>query len=379
MKLHKKTVLFVANRGFALTNSRILLIKHFLNKGWKVVGVTSKDQHSQKLIDLGVEIEPINFSRGGLSLRKDLLTLKDLKNIIHKHSPQLIHIFHAKPMILGNLAIRLSKKNPITVNTVTGLGNAFTSSLLIRKLSEFGYKKFLSKDSTVIFQNPDDMNFFTENAFVSSENAYLILGSGVDIEKFYQKKEKEHDSYEPVVLMASRLLWQKGVKEFVEAAQIVKAKYPKVRFQLAGEFDLDHPDSVDEKWIKDKENKGIIEFLGYINEMNQKLPEVAIFTLPSYYREGVPRVLLEASSCGVPVITTDSPGCREAVVDNKTGLLVPPKDSNELAKAIVNLIDDESKLKKMGSEARKMMEEKFDIRKITEQQLNIYRKLGVNI
>lgn len=371
-----KCVIFVANRAFALTNSRFLLMQHFLKLGWRVVAATALDKSSDRLLKTRVIIEPVEFDRGGLSLWHDMKAFFSLIYIFRKYRPQLIHHFHAKPMILGNLAVRFVG-NAKVVNTVTGLGHAFITGGITRYLAIAGYRLLVTGGNITIFQNRDDMQLFIKNGWIPKDKARLIISSGVDTKRFYPKNLKKNETKR--VLMVARLLWQKGVREFVEAAELIKREYLNVRFQLAGEWDPVHPDAVEKAWVYSAVNKGIIEFLGYIDNMEELLRTIDVFVLPSYYREGVPRVLLEAAACGVPVVTTNVPGCREVVVDGETGYLVPPRNSKALAIAINKILTNSALRNRMGQAGRRLVEKEFDIRAITRKQLRIYREIGVNV
>ena len=289
----------------------------------------------------------------------------------------MIHQFHAKPIILGNAASIFASNKTKMVSTITGLGHPFIAGGLLKKLGGIGYNLFLNRSDKVIFQNRDDRQLFIDNNWISADKAELIVSSGIAVDDFefvgYDGNDRDIK-----VLIATRLLGEKGVEEYVEAAEIIKSKRDNIRFQIGGEFDPYHPDSIPRKWIEEKAEEGVIEFLGYIDDMSQKLKEIDIFVLPSY-REGVPRVLLEAAATGKPVVTTDAPGCREAVIDGETGKLVPPRDSQALAEAILSLVDEEDKRKEMGIKGRKRVEAEFDIKEITKQYFEVYRKLGFDI
>jgi glycosyltransferase involved in cell wall biosynthesis len=373
----KSAVIFVANRGFALTSSRILLMQHFLSTGWQVVAATTKDDYAAQLSEVGVIVEPVPFNRGGLTPLSDLKALFALIRVYRQYRPRLIHHFHAKPIILGSLGTYFASGANI-VNTVTGLGYAFVQGGITHHLAASGYRFLLAKSAATIFQNPDDRQFFVEQCWIPASKAHLIVSSGVDTERFRPAKATICGERQ-CVLMVARLLWQKGVREFVEAAEIVKRQNSTVRFQLAGEWDPDHPDAVDRAWVQSAVNQGTIEFLGYLENVAEQLRITDLFVLPSFYREGVPRVLLEAAACEVPVVTTDVPGCREAVVNGETGRLVPPRDSKSLARAISEIVSDSELRQRMGEAARRRVEVKFDIRVITQRQLAIYRDIGINI
>jgi glycosyltransferase involved in cell wall biosynthesis len=176
--------------------------------------------------------------------------------------------------------------------------------------------------------------------------------------------------------MATRLLWQKGVREYVEAAQIVRKEFPSARFDLAGEWDPMHPDAVDQEWVMQAVQQGNINFLGYLHDLPEQLRFTNLFVFPSSYREGVPRVLLEAAASGVAVVATDAPGCREAVIPGETGILVPPQDSQALAEAILQLLRRPDQLRQMGQTGRQMAIAQFDIQAITEKYFSLYQELG---
>jgi glycosyltransferase involved in cell wall biosynthesis len=369
-------IIFVANRSFALTSSRLILIQHFLSIGWKVVVATTIDDSIDLLVATEVIVEPISFNRGGFSPLSDIKSFWSLRKVYHLYHPTIIHHFHAKPILLGNLAALSVRKTKI-INTVTGLGYAFVRGGPTRQLATVGYRLLLSRSDVTIFQNPDDLQLFLRQGWISKATCKLIVSSGVDTERFHPPMTIHHQGLR--VLMVARLLWQKGVREFVEAAEIVKQKVATVRFQLAGELDAVHPDAVDEAWIQTAVNRGTVDFLGYLTNIDEQLRATDVFVLPSYYREGVPRVLLEAAASGVPVVTTDVPGCREAVVDGDTGRLVPSQDSQALAEAILEILKDSEQRKKMGLAGRRRIEAEFDIRMITEKQLAIYREIGVDL
>jgi glycosyltransferase involved in cell wall biosynthesis len=373
----KPCVVFVANRNFALVSSRLLLIKHFLSSGWSVIVATPPDSFTPRLIDLGVFPETIKLERNSFSPWQDSRTFINLLRIYQVYQPKLVHQFHPKPIILGGIAARYIT-NCKVVNSITGLGREFTQNRLKRLLAIKGYQFSLTSSSVTIFQNPDDRQLFLENGWLPEYKSRLIIGSGVDIERFRPTNYPSLRGQPLRVLMVARLLWSKGVREFIEAAEIIKNKYPNVCFQLAGEWD-DTPDSIDKKWFQSILDQDVIKFLGYCNNIEECLQNSDIFVLPSYYPEGVPRTLLEAAACGVPVVTTDSPGCKEAVMDGETGYLVPTRDSKSLAKAIERLINDKSLRYKMGQSGRRLIEKKFDIRTITQQHLDVYREIGIQI
>jgi glycosyltransferase involved in cell wall biosynthesis len=372
----EKTAIFVANRGFALYNSRLLLMRQLIDNNWKVVAVTSLDQYTDKLSENGITVKSIQINRGGFSPFRDLFTFLTLFWIYLKEKPTLIHHFHAKPVILGTLAARLAKGKTVkVVNTITGLGHAFIKKGVSKYLASMGFHLVLKNANCTVFQNQDDHKMFKNNNWITDNNSELIISSGVDISRF---KTNSEPSIPPIVLFVGRLIWQKGVREFIDAAKIVKQSFPHIRFQLAGDFDTKHPDAVPEEFIRRADKDGIIEFLGYCSNIGEIFPGVTLFVLPSY-REGVPRVILEAAACGVPSITSDTPGCRDAVIDGKTGVLVPIKNSDVLAKKICELVSSPDELKAMGIAARKRVLQDFDINLINQKYLAVYQLTGIEL
>lgn len=376
-----RTIILSANRGFALANSRGFLIRHFIDQGWRVVAATVPDEHTQTLENWGVRIVSVPFTRGGNSPRQDFTALKLLRQLYAETQPQLIQHFNAKPVLLGTMAAASCRSN-VVFNTITGLGHAFIKRSPSRWLASLGYRLLLSRSRQVIFQNSDDLALFEHNRWVSGDMARLIVSSGVDTNRFRSSPRLSWED-SPVkktlrVLMVGRLIWQKGVGEYIAAARALREKHPHVQFQLAGEWDAGHPDAVPEEYIRKCQADGSVEFVGFLSDMDQVLQEIDLLVLPSY-REGAPRVLLEAGACGVPVVTTDAPGCREVVIPGKTGVLVPVRDSHALAEAMDALLADRQKRELMGQQARLLMERQFDLRAITQQYLDVYRQAGIDV
>jgi len=373
----KKTVLFIANDTSQLSGSRGLIIDRFLDSGWSVIALASLDSAAEGLREKGVIVKDLDVSRTMFSPLSDLKVFFKISRVYWKYKPDLAHCFHIKPIVLGNLAKMLFSRKSKLVNTITGLGYAFNVEGITNKIASLAYKIALKGCDVTIFQNPDDRNQFVNNKILDEEKAEVIISSGIDSEEFNFSPETEGE--EVKVLIATRLLWQKGIKEFAEAAEIVSNEEENVKFEVAGGFEEEHADGVPRTWVEEKDERGIIDYLGYVENMPEKLEEIDIFALPSYYREGVPRASLEAMATGKPIVTTDAPGCRETVMDEKNGILVPPEDSEALAEVILDLVRDEEKRLEMGKKGREIVEERFDIEKITEKYLDIYRELGVNI
>lgn len=366
------TILFAANRGYALTSSREAIIRKFLDNNWRVVLATADDEEARYLVRLGALLEPVIFNRGGFAPRTDFRTWRRMRSIYRHWRPNIVHHFHGKPIILGTIAAReVLGSEPYIVNTITGLGHAFISGGLVARLAGVGYNVALPRSDITVFQNRDDRQLFLEQGWVQESQVELIVGSGIDIRRFgYCEREARDDA--PVVIMIGRLLRQKGIREFVEVARRVKARLPKVRFLLVGEEDLDHPDSVTANWVQEV---GSVEFLGRLSDVRPALADADLMLFPSY-REGAPRVVMEAAATGLPVVAFDVPGVRETVLDGQTGYLVPDRDIGELDRRVMQLLQDTKCRLDMGRAGRRLAEKAFDIKAIQAQYWDIYRKVG---
>ena len=339
---------------------------------------TTDDAYAQKLKQIGATIYPINYVRGGLSLFNDFRTLFSIFFLLREHRPVLIHNFNAKPMIFNSLMAKISRSRVTIVNTVTGVGMAFYNSRLIKFLGSLGYRFLKSSSHSIIFQNHDDFDFFIKNGWAHKEQATVILGSGVDTDLF---QPSSHTSSGPniKVLLVTRLLKHKGVEDFIAAATEIQKSHKNVHFLLGGEFDAKHPDSIPQSLIDSAVNSGAIQYLGYVDNFNEVLQDTDIFLFPSFYREGLPRVILEAASSGIPVVAADNVGTREAVRHGKTGFLFEPRNIQQMCEYIVLLAEDSKLRETIGQSARQLAVDAFDIRDITKQQLDVYKRLGLDI
>ena len=370
-------VVFAANRGYALTSSRTLLIQNFLSAGWHVVLATANDAESQSLCEMGAHLEPVVFNRSGFSPWTDTKAYQRLRAIYTKWRPALVQHFHAKPVILGSLAARRALGDGVrVVNAITGLGHAFITGGVTSRLAGMGYGLARSSTDRTIFQNSDDRALFVQRDWVDEDRARLIPGSGVDVERFALADRYDRDGRSPVVVMLGRLLRQKGIPEFVEVARRVKQEWPGATFFLAGEEDPVHPDAVTGQWVREQQS---VEYLGRLADVGPLLAQADLLLFPSYYREGLPRVILEVAASGLPTVAFDVPGVREAVREGETGYLVPLLDVDGLTDAVKTLLEDEEKRLRMGRAARDMVEKDFDIRTVKERYLDVYRELGVDI
>ena len=370
------SVIFAANRGFALERSRAGLLQRWRHAGYQTVIATADDAYAQRLEASGSILETVNFDRGGLSPRNDLSALGRMHKLIAKYDPCLIHLFNAKPLLFGCLAAGGRSRCKI-VSTITGLGHAFIKGRLTRRAAQLGYQWLLKRSDVVIFQNNDDMALFLEHRWVRPDRARLVLGSGVDVTAFqplYRLSERKIIR----VGMVARALRSKGVLEFLEAAGRLQKKYAKVEFVFGGELDPHNPDAIPPPDLDAALARTGVEFVGYVDDMPRFLQSLDIYVLPSY-REGMPRTVLEASASGLPVVATDAPGLRQAVDHGVTGLLVPVRDADAVADAMESLIEDPVLRRQMGAAGRRKAEGEFDIQAVEKTYVDIYRALGIDI
>jgi len=366
-------VLLFANTDWYIYNFRIDLAKSLRAKGYEVVLLSPPGDYQNLLQENGFQWIPFPLSRQGINPLGELWTLWRLIRVYSRVKPDIVHHFTIKPVIYGSLSAHILGIKGI-INSITGLGHIFIDTgfvtRIVRVLAKILYRTSLGQ-TQVIFENPEDRNSFIQNQLLQSEQSHLILGTGVDVKKF-QPTPKNNDT--PLVLFASRLLSTKGVLEFVEAAQLIKQKGLRARFAIAGTPDPGNPASISSEQIDLWRTSQAVEIWGWQSDMPITLAKADIFCLPSY-REGVPNALLEACACGLPIVTTDVPGCRDVVKHKANGFLVPPRASQALAEAIEILLSDPTLRDKMGKTGRQIALENFSLDKIIEQTMMVYQKI----
>ena len=365
-----KALLF-ANTGWYLYNFRLPLAKGLRDRGWEVVLVSPYDEYCPKLIKEGFRWVNFPLSRKGLNPFIELWTVFSLIRFYLRERPTAAQHFTVKCILYGTLAAKLSGVYRI-INAVTGMGYIFSKDGLNPKLLRYFlgwvYRPILGK-TEVIFQNGDDLDHFLKSGWIVSKQAHLIPGSGVDMDKFTPAPEPPGIV---TVLLASRMLWPKGIQDFVDAARILQTGKIRAQFVLVGDTDPGNPQAVPLQALKDWEAEGIVKWWGWEDNMPSIYQKVHIVCLPSYYREGVPRTLIEASAMGRPIVTTDSPGCREVVRPGKNGLMVPAHDPQALAEALKTLILDPDLRKRMGLGGRSIAVREYSLPMILEKTLSLY-------
>lgn len=364
-----KALLF-ANTGWYLYNFRLPLAKALHDKGWEIVLVSPYDDYCLKLVEEGFRWVQFPLSRKGLNPFMEIWTLISLIRLYLHERPEAAQHFTVKCILYGTLAAKISGV-PRIINSVTGLGYIFLGGslkkTLLRYFLRLVYKPIL-RNTEVIFQNGDDLNLFLKSDWIVPTQAYLIPGSGVDMNKFTPAQEPQGII---TVLLASRMLWPKGVKEFIDAARILQTRNIRAQFVLVGDTDPGNPEAVPLQTLKDWEAEGIVKWWGWEDNMPSIYKKVHIVCLPSY-REGMPKTLIEASAMGRPIVTADSPGCREMVRPGENGLMVPAHDSQALADALKILILDPDLRKRMGKDGRRIAMREYSLPIILEKTLSLY-------
>lgn len=363
-------ILLFANTDWYLYNFRLSLAKDLRDQGHEVI-LLSPPGHFQKLLqENGFQLISFSFSRQGINPFYEIWTLWQLIRTYQKVRPDIVHHFTIKPVIYGSLAAHILRIRG-TINSITGLGHLFIDpspvTRFLRVVAKWLYRISL-RNTQVIFENPEDRDIFVKKRLLKAAHTHLILGTGVDIEKF-RPVQKNNDI--PVVLFSSRMLATKGVLEYMEAVRILKQNGLSARFALAGATDPGNPASVTDGQIESWSQSGLVEWWGWREDMPNTLAQTDIFCLPSY-REGVPNALIEACACGLPIVTTDVPGCRDVVTHGVNGLLVPVRDASALAGALETLLTDPELRQRMGTAGRETAINKFSITKVNAETLGVY-------
>jgi len=369
-----KRIAIVSNNSSNLLNFRGHLIKNLVDKKFDVLVITPKKDFSinfkKKILQLGAKISTIPLERTGTNPFQDITTYFSLKLLFDKFKPDIVLSYTSKPIIYCGLVIGKNDKINFFPN-LTGLGYGFTDNfnfkrIIINFILKILYKFSFKSSTAIIFQNPDDRLLFKNLNLTNNKKTYIVNGSGVDTDFFFPTSLP----IEPKFLMLSRLVADKGVMEYCEAAREIRSKFPDVKFQLAGAFDS-NPSGIKYDQIKKYIDNRDIEYLGHVDNVRELLNKCRFYVLPSY-REGTPRSVLEAMSVGRPIITTDTVGCRETVIDGLNGLLVKVKSKSSLVDSIKKMLEfDDVKINDMAEQSIKLVRQKYDVSKVNQNILKI--------
>ena len=374
VKLHK--LLYVVNIPRFFVSHRLPLALAAREAGFEVHVATSTTDRasSSRIADVGLPLHSIPLSQHGINPLAELQTVVALRRLYGRLRPDLLHHVSMKPVLYGGIAARICGIQNI-VHSISGLGYVFSSdetkAKLLRMLAPKVFRIAAAGSRTrVIFQNPDDLGRFVEGRLIADEQAVLIRGSGVDETRFHESDEPGGEM--PVVLFAGRLLWKKGLGDFVELARRLRGR---ARFRVVGYEEATSPLNVPAAQLRAWADEGIIEWQGKRDDMPQVYAESNIVCLPSTYGEGVPKVLIEAASCGRACVATDTPGCREIVRHGCNGLLAPPNDIDALAAAVARLIESPSLRVEMGANGRRIVLGGFTLKQVVKETLAVYQNL----
>jgi len=325
----------------------------------------ANEKELKKIKELGVVPHEVYLNRAGINPILDLISLISITTLLCRVKPKYVLAYTIKPVIYGMLASKISGVKHCFA-LITGLGVVFNKNENLKQkvllfVVKFLYKIGLSCAEKVFFQNPDDRELFINEKIVRISKACNVNGSGVDLEHYrFSDIPNKPISF----LMMSRLLKSKGVRIYFEAAKNIKAIYPDVRFFLAGDVDNLNSDSISKSELNSWVEKEVINYYGHLEDVRSAVANCSVYVLPSFYREGVPRSILEALSIGRAIITTNTPGCKETVIDGENGYLITPKSESELSASMLKFIESPGVIGKMGLKSRKIAEEKYDVEKV---------------
>ena len=369
-------LLFLVTRDWSFCSHRLQLGIAARKAGYDVIVVTEENNHGDVIRQAGLRLIPIKFPRSGKNPFSDFMTLRSLIRIYKNEQPDLIHHVSLKPVLYGSIAAKFLE-SPNIINAMTGLGYVFSSEDFFAKIIRFLISPllkyfFADRRSMAIFQNQDDLKTLEDRNMITHERAVIIRGCGIELDIYVPRPGGGKDI--PQVVLMARMLWDKGVGEFVQAAKLLLARNISANLILIGGIDTENPTAISAEQLKIWQEEGIIKWWGRRDDIPEILQQSTIACLPSY-GEGLPRSLLEAASAGLPIVATDVPGCREAVINGENGYLVPPRNPTALADAIEKLLNDESLRRDMGVKSRALAEREFAVNKINNETISLYQHI----
>lgn len=345
-----------------------------MDAGYEVVAASPHDEYAQKLANIGARYVELPMDTAGTNPWRDARLWWRYRKLMQTEKPSVFLGYTVKPNVYGSMAAH-SLGIPV-INNIAGLGAVFISQSVVTRIVRLLYRVALSKAAHVFFQNPDDQRLFVDGAMVDATRTSLIPGSGIDLNRFTPAPDSGKLGHQMCFLLIARMLWDKGVGEYVQAARLLKQRYPDVRFALLGFLDVQNPAAIARDQVETWVAEGIVEYWGTSQDVRQQIAQADCVVLPSY-REGTPRTLLEAAAMGKPLVTTDAVGCREVVDNGVNGWLCDVRSADSLAKALQRMIcmplEDRAA---MGSAGRLKMEAQFDERKVIEAYLQAVARVA---
>ncbi len=377
--LKRPKIIYLVAEDWAFLSHRLPIARAARDAGFDVTIATHITDCGEKIKQEGFKLIPIGLRRAGRNPFREIASILEIINIYRTEQPDIVHHVALKPVLYGSFAARIVKK-PVVINALIGLGFIFISDKWYVKTLRFFISIALNlalntRHGKLILQNPDDVQLLQKSAIVKHENIVLIKGSGVDADKFRPSPECPG---EPMVVLVSRMLWDKGVGEFVNAAKRLRQGVTKARFVLIGKNDPDNPASIPISTLASWNDEGVVEWWGYHDNIPAIFQRSHVVCLPSY-REGLPKVLIEAAACGRPIVTTNAPGCREIVRDGINGFLVPLRDFEALADALRTLIENPMLRQEMGKKGRELVLKEFTVGKVIDETLALYKANAMNL
>jgi glycosyltransferase involved in cell wall biosynthesis len=371
-----KHIVISINAAWNIVNFRLGLVRALQQAGFKVTALAPSDSYRQSLEQMGVEFHDLPMDSGGVSPARDLVLLFRYVRALRRLRPGCYLGYTAKPNIYGSIAAQLLGI-PV-INNISGLGTAFIRSGLLTKMVSALYRVALRRSATVFFQNADDRDLFVSKGLLRDGQAELVPGSGIDLDRF-QPAAWSGGNDRPTFLMIGRMLRDKGVLEFVEAARIVRVRHPGTRFQILGFIGVPNRTAIGRPQVEAWAADGLIEYLGDTDDVRPFITEADCIVLPSY-REGLPRTLLEGAAMAKPLVATDVPGCREVVKEGESGFLCAPRDPHSLADAMMKIINlSPQERLNMGAAGRALVEETFSESVVIDRYLAaITRAIGTS-
>jgi len=369
----KKKVLICSNYAWTIFNFRQPLINNLIKNNYEVELLTQFDGYENKITSQLSGIHSLHISRKGVNIITDLITTLHIIFNLIRIKPDIILLYTIKPVIYGSIASKILKIPSIPM--ITGLGTTFISRSWITGVVKSLYKIALKKQKIVFFQNEEDKNLFLVEKLINKNQAKLVPGSGIDTKKY--KYVKMSPKKKLTFLLIARMIKDKGVLEFVEAASMIKSKYQNISFKILGPKSIQNRTAISDQVINEWQKKGVVEYLGETNNVLSFIVDSDCIVLPSY-REGTSRVLLEAAAVGRPIITTNVPGCKEVVEDNINGLLCKEKNSLDLSKKIEQMINfTNEERSQMGIAGRNKVKKEFNANIVNKIYFNAINELNI--
>jgi glycosyltransferase involved in cell wall biosynthesis len=374
--MQHKRILIVCSFHRSLLNFRGDLITDLLSSGYEVY--CAAPDFEQRTIDqlhqMGAKTVEISMARTGLNPFKDLASIRNLRKIIQNNTIDLVFAYTIKPVIYSSIAARQAKVPAISL--ITGLGFTFSAvsikSKILQIITQRLYAYGLKKSDAVIFQNSDDLQLFLDlNVISKSQKTAVVHGSGVNLKQFAFRKRTKSKGDSIRFIIVGRLIKEKGADLFLDAAKILREKYANAEFHLIGSPPKNQSNAISLSRLVAYQEQGIVVYHGHQQNIGPLVSENDVFVLPTYYREGVPRSILEALSIGMPIITTNTPGCKETITNGSNGMLIPPQDLNALVEAMEFFIEKPGEIGPMGQKSRVLAEKKFDVAIINKQIIAI--------